>query len=70
MEESKEESKEKKPKKKQGHICEACNEEYRKQDYEHCPYCFGNGNGGAINKGGWQPSKRQKKEFAKKMSKI
>lgn len=52
---------------KEEHKCIYCNNSYRKQDFSVCPFCSGDG-GGTTPKG-WRPTKRQKKEYAKKMSK-
>lgn len=47
-----------------GHKCTYCNEAYRKQDFDVCPHCAGDG-GSRTNKV-WRPSKREKKAFIKK----
>lgn len=49
---------------KKGHQCSYCGEAYRKQDFSVCPFC--GGDGGGITARVWRPTKRQKKEYAKK----
>lgn len=51
-----------------GHLCISCNNTYRKQDFTLCPFC--GGDGGAITARVWKPSKKQRKQFAKKQSVI
>lgn len=48
------------------HHCTICDKPYRKQDFSLCPHC--GGDGGGVTPKVWKPSKRQKKEFAKKKS--
>lgn len=49
-----------------GHKCLGCGETYRKQDFDVCPFC--GGNGGGVTPKVWRPTKHQKKEFIKKIS--
>ena len=49
-----------------GHQCVYCGESYRKQDFNVCPFCGGDG-GGIMSKS-WKPNKHQKKEYAKKFN--
>lgn len=58
----KEQSKSKKP----PHTCSSCKQSYRKQDFTICPHC--GSDGGGITPKEWKPSKRQKKEFIKKVN--
>lgn len=51
-------------KKPTSHTCTICYKPYRKQDFSLCPHC--GGDGGGVTPKVWRPSKRQKKEFAKK----
>jgi len=53
-------------KKSPAHTCFYCNQAYRKQDFTMCPHC--GADGGNTTPKVWKPSKRQKKEFAKKQS--
>lgn len=48
------------------HRCAICNEPYKKQDFSLCPHC--GGDGGNRTKKEWRPTKKQKIEFAKKIS--
>jgi len=57
-----------KPKPKIVHVCTACTQPYNKKDFDICPHCCGDG-GGRTPKV-WTPSRREKKAFAKKQSKI
>ena len=50
--------------KKPAHECTLCGQGYRKQDFNFCPFC--GGDGGGIMAKGWKPSKREKKAFMKK----
>ena len=53
-----------KPKVKSEHRCLYCDNAYRKQDFPVCPFCAGDG--GNVTSKVWKPSKRQRREFAKK----
>lgn len=46
--------------------CSYCGAVYSKKDFSFCPHCGGDG-GGFVTKS-WRPTKKQKKEFAKKKS--
>lgn len=47
-----------------GHKCTYCDAIYNKKDLDVCPHCGGDGGGRTAKV--WRPTKRQKKEFAKK----
>lgn len=53
-------------KKVSGHSCSICKKPYDKRDFFLCPHC--GGDGGGVTPKIWKPSKKQKKEFAKKQS--
>lgn len=48
-----------------GFACPSCGESYRKQDFDVCPHC---GTGSSITPKIWRPTKRMKKEYAKKIN--
>lgn len=46
--------------------CTFCGKSYRKADYAVCPHC--GGDGGNVMGKVWRPSKKEQKEYAKKMN--
>lgn len=54
------------PKNNAGHKCTYCGETYRKQDFNICPHCGGDGGNRTLKT--WKPNKHQKKAFKEKIN--